>query len=148
MEKSLSVTPEEFSEKTKRKLEFYDDIRTHKNIRLSNLCPHCERRLWQPGDKRKTKRVHWAPKWFRELFISKIGFYPLGTFYVTVCEVCRRGVAVFENIDGTVAEKFGIDAVVLYSCSLTSVPLGDCRFKKSCYGCEYKKSEYFVSKKH
>lgn len=122
------------------------NIRTAKNIVLNNVCPNCERRIWEPGDTRKRSRLYSAPAWFRQMFKEMLNTWPLGEYYVHRCEVCGLTVAVFNKNRGFLADE----AIVVYACSMLSVPLDTdtgCDGKGTCYDCEWKKtSPYYVQK--
>lgn len=80
------------------------------------------------------------------MFKDKVGRYTLGTYYIDRCAVCGKNVAVYSDNKGMFYE----DVIVMYACSMLSVPLEDidgvsCE-NSICYGCELKKGEFYVHK--
>lgn len=118
-------------------------IRSPSNIAIADTCPHCGRRIWFKEEPHKSARRYYGPKWFRDMFKQILGKYVLGTYYIAHCEVCGKSVAVFSDNSG----MFYDEVVVLYACTLLSVPLDKEKCEESiCYGCELKKGEFYVRK--
>jgi len=116
--------------------------RSPENIILSEVCPHCERRIFIKGDSKKSKRTYIPPKWFRDMFKKRLGSFPLGYYRLVKCEICEKTLAMFDDNTGTLRDQ----VVVLYNCTLLSSPLQEqngikCQDMKSCYGCPLKKKE-------
>jgi hypothetical protein len=114
-------------------------FRDAKDISLEDVCPHCGRRTFFPGDTKSSKRRYSPPPWFREMFKIQLGVFPLCYYRLYKCEVCGRTLAVFDENIGLLKDKI----VVLYSCTLLSKPLAAtekhrCEDFANCYGCPLK----------
>lgn len=122
--------------------------RTPENVLIDNVCPSCHRRIWDGDEPALSKRRYIPPKWFREMFRTRIGTYPLGYYRLAKCEVCQKKMAIFDTNKGPLRDTL----VVLFACTLLSYPLDDCagiscEDLKSCYACPLKKNEQYVEKK-
>lgn len=98
---------------------------------LSSFCPHCQKRKFYPEP---DEWHRWLPRTVKEAWKEALGSCPLGQYYVHVCEVCKRRIAVFDRnkkeLEGRV--------VAFYQCSFTDKPYSaDCASYESCYKCPY-----------
>jgi hypothetical protein len=123
------------------------ELRSPENISLSDMCPHCGRRIWYKEEKKRSKRVYYAPTWLRQLFKKKIGNSPLGPYYLYRCEVCGKVMAVFSNNRGVLRGE----VIVLYACTLTDTHMENtdgysCELTRTCYSCPLKNGELYVKR--
>ena len=109
-------------------------------MKLDNLCPHCGRYIVKYGDGANKFRYS-TRKVYKDLWRKIYGSYPLGRFYKSKCPVCKRHLAVFEDLRRK--ELVDIGPIVLYLCTLSDRPFDQtqCNNSSSCYKCGFLKTQ-------
>lgn len=102
-------------------------------MRLSNICPNCERYIFKYGDGEGKFRYP-VKKVYRSIWEKTYGNYPLGRFYKSRCPVCKRNLVVFEDLHDEELKEHG--PIVLYLCTLGDRPFDvNCAQHISCNTC-------------